>query len=256
MARHRTEELRRRSYPEGMGRRFSTLSSRAAWLVTSLILAGCSADPVRKADRGGHHPNPRGGESGHGDAFRARGAAGGTIGSEGDSFGKTTSPTPKPQPEAVAHSSPAAVPTPVEPVVVASVTDAAATPKPIAEAPTPRAAPTKGAVATTADPGGVVEVTATKSGLTRIGAAKCKLCHQVQFASWAKTAHAARVPPLDCESCHGAGSEYKTLAIMKDPKKARAAGMVNPEAAFCARCHTSGVTLDFLKKAHAHKAGA
>jgi len=117
-------------------------------------------------------------------------------------------------------------------------------------------APTRAAVATTTDPGGVIEVTATKAGLTRIGAAKCKLCHQLQFASWTKTAHATRVPPLDCESCHGAGSEYKTLAIMKDAKKARAAGMVNPEAAFCAKCHTSGVTGDFLKKAHAHKAGA
>jgi hypothetical protein len=165
-------------------------------------------------------------------------------------------PVPKPAQIAVAYSSPVAVPA-VEPAAVESTPVATATPKPTAkEATTPRAAPTKAAVATTADPGGVVKVTATKAGLTRIGAVKCKLCHQVQFASWAKTAHAARVPPLDCESCHGAGSEYKTLAIMKDPKKARAAGMVNPEAAFCARCHTGGVTDEFLKKAHAHKPGA
>jgi putative hemolysin len=167
----------------------------------------------------------------------------------------TSSPVSKPAQIAVAYSSPIAVP-PVEPVTAETAVEAA-TPTPTAkEATTPGVTPTKAALATTADPGGVVEVTATKAGLTRIGAVKCKLCHQVQFASWTKTAHASRVPPLDCESCHGAGSEYKALAIMKDPKKARAAGMVNPEAAFCAKCHTSGVTNDFLKKAHAHKAGA
>jgi len=105
------------------------------------------------------------------------------------------------------------------------------------------------------DVGGQVDVDATKPGLTRIGSDKCKLCHKVQFTSWAKTAHATRTPPLDCESCHGAGSEYKTLAIMKDAKKARSAGMVIPVRAFCAKCHTTGWTDDLLKKSHAHKAG-
>ena len=101
-----------------------------------------------------------------------------------------------------------------------------------------------------------MEVAATKPGLTRIGSDKCKLCHKVQFTSWAATAHATRTPPLDCESCHGAGSEYKTLAIMKDAKKARAAGLVIPVRSFCAQCHTTAWSDDLLKKAHAHKAGA
>jgi hypothetical protein len=106
------------------------------------------------------------------------------------------------------------------------------------------------------DPGGEIAVAATRAGLTRIGAEKCKTCHKVQFASWAETAHAKRTPPLDCESCHGPGSEYKSLAVMKDPEKAKAAGLVNPTATFCASCHARGWKGDMLRKAHAHKAGA
>jgi hypothetical protein len=103
-----------------------------------------------------------------------------------------------------------------------------------------------------ADPGGTVEVAATRPGLTRIGAAKCKLCHKVQHASWSESAHAKRTPPLDCEGCHGPGSEYKGLNVMKDPEKARAAGLVDPTEAFCSRCHTSGWSDDMLQRAHAH----
>lgn len=47
---------------------------------------------------------------------------------------------------------------------------------------------------------------------------------------------------VQCETCHGAGSEYKTLQIMKDRKKAVAAGMreFKDTAAiekFCKTCH-------------------
>lgn len=238
-----------------MERRLSTLSSRAAWLFASMILAGCSADPGTKQTVVDTTQTPA--ATIQATTTTPEPAASPTEPSAPKATRlETSSPVPKSAPISVTSSSPVAA-SPVEPAIVESVKAEAATPKPTAkETTTPHVAPTKAAVATTADPGGVVEVKATKAGLTRIGAVKCKLCHQVQFASWSKTAHATRVPPLDCESCHGAGSEYKTLAIMKDPKKARAAGMVNPEAAFCARCHTSGVTDDFLKKAHAHKAGA
>jgi quercetin dioxygenase-like cupin family protein len=104
-----------------------------------------------------------------------------------------------------------------------------------------------------ADPGGQIAVSATRAGLMRIGAEKCKICHQVQFASWVEGSHARRKPPLDCESCHGPGSEYKSLAVMKDREKAKAAGMVIPTATFCARCHARGWKDDMLQKAHAHK---
>lgn len=140
----------------------------------------------------------------------------------------------------------------------------AAVSEPVREVPTLRpapptsapAAPTQAAKASkVTDPGGPIAVAATKPGLTRIGAEKCKTCHKVQFASWAESAHAKRTPPLDCENCHGPGSEYKAMAIMKDPEKARAAGMVIPTATFCAKCHTSGWKDDMLRKAHAHKSG-
>ena len=103
------------------------------------------------------------------------------------------------------------------------------------------------------DIGGPVAVEAPKAGLSRIGSEKCKLCHKVQFASWAETAHAKRTPPLDCESCHGPGSEYKTMEGMKDPEKARAAGLVIPDRSFCQQCHGAAWSDDLLKQAHAHK---
>jgi hypothetical protein len=137
-----------------------------------------------------------------------------------------------------------------------------AMPEPVREMATPRpapavsapiaAAPAAGASKVT-DPGGPIAVAATKAGLRHIGAEKCKLCHKVQFASWAETAHAKRTPPLECESCHGAGSEYKSLDVMKSPAKARAAGMVIPTVAFCANCHKSGWKDEMLRKAHEHK---
>jgi hypothetical protein len=103
------------------------------------------------------------------------------------------------------------------------------------------------------DKGGPVAVAATKPGLSRVGNDNCETCHDVQFASWSESAHAARKPPLDCEGCHGPGSEYSKNAVMKDPARARAAGLVIPDRAFCSNCHTKGVTDDFLKKAHAHE---
>ncbi len=70
---------------------------------------------------------------------------------------------------------------------------------------------------------------------TKIGADKCKLCHKVEFASWEKTKHAAA--KVDCEECHGPGSNYKTMAIMKDPAKAKAAGLLMPAEKDCKACH-------------------
>jgi hypothetical protein len=118
--------------------------------------------------------------------------------------------------------------------------------------PTP-APPIPDAAPAVEDIGGDVSVEATKAGLTRIGAGKCKICHKLQFNSWSETAHALRTPPLDCESCHGPGSEYKKKSIMKDPELARAAGMVIPEAAFCEQCHTQDWTDEMLTLAHDHK---
>lgn len=118
----------------------------------------------------------------------------------------------------------------------------------------PRPAPT--AAPKVVDPGGPVAVAAPRPGLTRVGVQKCGVCHKKQRESWATSAHARRTPPLDCEACHGPGSAYAPLAVMKDPQKARAAGLVQPEAAFCQTCHRDGWQADMLARAHAHKAPA
>jgi hypothetical protein len=98
-----------------------------------------------------------------------------------------------------------------------------------------------------------IEVAATKEGLTRIGDTKCKVCHKIQHASWADSSHAGLDPVLDCESCHGPGSEYKKMSIMKNREQAIAAGLVLPEAAFCKNCHADDWDDGMLEAAHEHK---
>ncbi|MBP7678242.1 MAG: hypothetical protein KBB14_18205 [Thermoanaerobaculia bacterium] len=152
----------------------------------------------------------------------------------------TAAPTAAP-PKAAPTAPPAAPPTAVPPPPVPPTTPPKPTPAPAASA------------SNVVDPGGEVVVGATKPGLARIGADKCRVCHKVQHASWAASGHAKRTPPLDCEGCHGPGSEYKALAVMKDPKKARAAGLVDPDAAYCGKCHKGPWDPALLRKAHAHK---
>ncbi len=150
-------------------------------------------------------------------------------------------------PEPVA-TPPMTVPAPKAATAAPSVAEASL------PAPTPRSPVAATPTSPVSDPGGDVAVKATKAGATRVGAAACKLCHRVQFESWAQTAHGKRTPPLDCESCHGPGSDYKSMPVMKDAAQAQAAGLVIPGAAFCATCHKHGWKDDQLKKAHAHKA--
>jgi hypothetical protein len=91
---------------------------------------------------------------------------------------------------------------------------------------------------------------------TAVGAEKCKMCHKVQFDSWSASKHATQEPKVDCEGCHGPGSEYKSMTVMKDPAKAKAAGLIaKPAKATCtAKCHKTKFTDDMLQKVHAHKA--
>jgi cytochrome c2 len=115
-----------------------------------------------------------------------------------------------------------------------------------------------------------------------VGVKMCKACHQSekqgkQFDIWQKSAHAkafetlksaaaekikkgaaespeclgchaitadAKLTPdgVQCESCHGAGSDYKSMAVMKDKAKAIAAGLIDvkEDAAIeksCKACH-------------------
>ncbi len=119
---------------------------------------------------------------------------------------------------------------------------------------------------------------------TNIGAEKCgKMCHKVQYNSWLETDHAKAMESLkpeeqkkedclschrmaegldgvQCESCHGPGSEYKSMSAMKDPEKAKAAGLKAPDEALCKTCHNpeSQIYREFnfaesVKKVHKHK---
>lgn len=247
--------------PFAHSKRESAIVSRIA-LVASLLAAACSPSPGSGQPASGGAGSPAAVSSQETPRVAETATPPETPAAAPAATPGKTSPPPaqKATQVALGEKAPPVSAPPVEPPP-----PAVATPQPTAResTPTPQPAATKAPssppaarVPVAVDIGGLVEVGATKPGLTRIGSDKCKLCHKVQFTSWAPTAHAARTPPLDCESCHGPGSEYKTLAIMKDAKKARAAGLVIPTRSFCSKCHTAGWSDDLLKKAHAHKAGA
>jgi hypothetical protein len=92
-----------------------------------------------------------------------------------------------------------------------------------------------------------------------VGSAKCKMCHKVEFDSWAKTKHATTEPKAECEACHGNGAAYVKMGPKKakDPAAAKAAGLIaKPEKASCtAKCHKAAEFKDdMLTKVHAKKA--
>jgi nitrate/TMAO reductase-like tetraheme cytochrome c subunit len=95
-----------------------------------------------------------------------------------------------------------------------------------------------------------------------ITAAKCKMCHKLQYTSWEGLAHAkafdqlkddeksnaeclkchatggsAEMPGVQCEACHGPGSDYKSMKVMKDREASIAAGLIIPNEATCKGCH-------------------
>lgn len=56
---------------------------------------------------------------------------------------------------------------------------------------------------------------------------------------------------VQCETCHGPGSDYMKLSIMKDKEKAMAAGLIIPGKELCVTCHNEEsptfVKFDFEK---------
>jgi hypothetical protein len=68
----------------------------------------------------------------------------------------------------------------------------------------------------------------------------CLDCHTTGFKKGGYevgAANAALFEGVQCESCHGAGSEYKKMSVMKDKAQSLAAGMVLPKEAQCKACH-------------------
>jgi YVTN family beta-propeller protein len=73
-------------------------------------------------------------------------------------------------------------------------------------------------------------------------ASPCLACHttgagepQGRFAETFDVAQG-----VQCESCHGPGSDYMAEAIMRDPVAAAAAGLADVERSVCGSCHIEG----------------
>lgn len=248
-----------------------------AFVAIALVIAGCSqessgpaqpepaAAPAPAPEAASPVPaplpeepaaEPAGGPEAEAIAATAEPAAAVTSAPAAEPAARTTLAVAPPVQSASAPAKPAAPAPAAQPLAAAPAAVAPAAPPAPTPAPAPKPVapePVPAATADIVDPGGVIAVAATKPGLTRIGSEACGDCHDVQYTSWSEGGHAARKPPLDCEGCHGPGSEYKPKAIMKDPEKARAAGLVMPDKAFCGKCHKRGVTDDLMKKVHAHE---
>ena len=68
---------------------------------------------------------------------------------------------------------------------------------------------------------------------------KCLICHTTAYDG--KNTVQTQKNPVEsgvtCESCHGAGKNYKTKTIMSDRKQSEAAGMIYPATKSCVKCH-------------------
>ena len=104
----------------------------------------------------------------------------------------------------------------------------------------------------------VVGTPAMAADHAAVGSDKCaKMCHKVQHTSWAASKHGTAAKKTDCEACHGNGADYMKLAVMKDPVKAKEAGLIaKPTVANCtATCHKPAeIKPEMLAKVHDHKA--
>jgi len=98
-----------------------------------------------------------------------------------------------------------------------------------------------------------------------VGSKKCRICHLDVYKSWLTTKHASAtslltgaeqdsmecmachatgsldnaqvITDVGCEACHGAGSEYRKMRIMKNRELAIQHGLTVPAAAVCVKCH-------------------
>jgi hypothetical protein len=75
---------------------------------------------------------------------------------------------------------------------------------------------------------------------------KCLACHTTGYGMTGgyklEGLDAAMMAPeglgaVGCESCHGAGADYKSMTVMKNKDAAMAAGLVTPDAKVCTGCH-------------------
>ena len=73
-------------------------------------------------------------------------------------------------------------------------------------------------------------------------APECLQCHVTGYGvDKSLTSSLKQEDGVQCESCHGPGSDYKSIPIMKDKAKAEAAGLVlaTDDPKLCTQCHNS-----------------
>lgn len=68
---------------------------------------------------------------------------------------------------------------------------------------------------------------------------QCLKCHVTGYGADAKLRGTSfKVEEgVQCEACHGPGSEYKSLKVMKNREASIAAGMIVPDEKTCVTCH-------------------
>jgi len=72
-------------------------------------------------------------------------------------------------------------------------------------------------------------------------AATCLGCHATasDAEAWEKEDTFDPADGVQCEKCHGPGSEYLALEVMKNPAHARANGLIMPKDRACRMCHNA-----------------
>ena len=69
---------------------------------------------------------------------------------------------------------------------------------------------------------------------------ECLKCHTTGFGT--ATGYNLETPnenlaSVGCEACHGPGSDYKSMKVMKDHEQSIAAGLIMPTEETCTSCH-------------------
>ena len=67
---------------------------------------------------------------------------------------------------------------------------------------------------------------------------ECLSCHTTGYGKpFSEKTTEKDLRGVQCEACHGPGSEYKSMKVMKDPKMAREKGLWDITRDTCLKCH-------------------